>query len=61
MGAALSSPETPKPDVYYGKYVEGMASQHGKVFAITGTTSGTGFEAAKAIVSKGGTVLCLNR
>lgn len=34
---------------------------HGKMFAITGTTSGTGYECAKAILSHGGNVLALNR
>lgn len=48
-------------DKYYDDFVKGMASQSGKVFAITGTTSGTGFEAARALVGKGGTVFCLNR
>uniref|UniRef100_A0A0G4HVU5 Uncharacterized protein n=1 Tax=Chromera velia CCMP2878 TaxID=1169474 RepID=A0A0G4HVU5_9ALVE len=33
----------------------------GKVFAITGTTSGTGFVAARTVAEQGGTVLLLNR
>ncbi|RMG80864.1 MAG: SDR family oxidoreductase [Bacteroidetes bacterium] len=33
----------------------------GKVFVITGTTSGTGFEAAKILLSKGAKVVMLNR
>ena len=33
----------------------------GKTFVITGTTSGTGFEAAKILLSKGAKVLALNR
>lgn len=33
----------------------------GKTFIITGTTSGTGFEAAKTLLSKGATVVMLNR
>lgn len=33
----------------------------GKTFLITGTTSGTGFEAAKILLSKGGKVVMLNR
>lgn len=33
----------------------------GKTYVITGTTSGTGFEAAKILLSKGATVVMLNR
>ncbi|WP_121347064.1 SDR family oxidoreductase [Gillisia mitskevichiae] len=33
----------------------------GKTYVITGTTSGTGFEAAKILLSKGGKVVMLNR
>lgn len=38
-----------------------MKSQKGKTFLITGTTSGTGFEAARILLSKGAKVLMLNR
>jgi NAD(P)-dependent dehydrogenase (short-subunit alcohol dehydrogenase family) len=38
-----------------------MKSQKGKTFVITGTTSGTGFEAAKILLSKGAKVVMLNR
>lgn len=38
-----------------------MKSQKGKTFLITGTTSGTGFEAAKILASKGAKVVMLNR
>lgn len=34
---------------------------NGKTFLITGTTSGTGFEAAKILLSKGAKVIMLNR
>tara|TARA_R110002072_G_scaffold125612_3_gene261826 strand:+ start:3389 stop:4342 length:954 start_codon:yes stop_codon:yes gene_type:complete len=34
---------------------------NGKTFVITGTTSGTGFEAARILLSKGAKVLMLNR
>ena len=34
---------------------------NGKVFVVTGTTSGTGFEAAKILLSKGAKVAMLNR
>lgn len=40
---------------------EFMKSQEGKTFVITGTTSGTGFEAAKILLSKGAKVVMLNR
>ncbi|MCG8697911.1 MAG: SDR family oxidoreductase [Bacteroidales bacterium] len=38
-----------------------MNSQKGKTFLITGATSGTGFEAAKILVSKDAKVVMLNR
>jgi NAD(P)-dependent dehydrogenase (short-subunit alcohol dehydrogenase family) len=38
-----------------------MKSQKGKTFLITGATSGTGFEAAKILASKGAKVVMLNR
>ncbi|WP_370323680.1 SDR family oxidoreductase [Flavobacterium sp. ASW18X] len=38
-----------------------MADQTGKTFVITGTTSGTGFEAARILLSKGAKVIMLNR
>lgn len=34
---------------------------NGKTFVLTGTTSGTGFEAAKILLAKGGKVVMLNR
>ena len=34
---------------------------NGKVFVVTGTTSGTGYEIARILLSKGATVLMLNR
>lgn len=40
---------------------EFMKSQKGKTFVITGTTSGTGFEAARILLSKGAKVVMLNR
>ena len=49
--------DTPLPNKYYDAFVQDMASQKGKAFAVTGTTSGTGFEAAKALASRGGQVL----
>ena len=38
-----------------------IGSLAGKTFVITGTTSGTGFEAAKILLSKGAKVVMLNR
>lgn len=38
-----------------------MKSQNGKTFVITGTTSGTGFEAARILLSKDAKVVMLNR
>ena len=38
-----------------------MKSQEGNTFVVTGTTSGTGFEAAKILLSKGAKVIMLNR
>jgi NAD(P)-dependent dehydrogenase (short-subunit alcohol dehydrogenase family) len=38
-----------------------MKSQKGKLFLITGATSGTGFEATKILASKGAKVVMLNR
>lgn len=40
---------------------ERMRSQKGKTFVITGTTSGTGFEAARILLSKEAKVVMLNR
>lgn len=38
-----------------------IGNLNGKTFVITGTTSGTGFEAAKILLSKGAKVVMLNR
>ena len=40
---------------------ERIENLNGKTFVITGTTSGTGFEAAKILLSKGAKVVMLNR
>lgn len=40
---------------------ERIGSLNGKTYLITGASSGTGFEAAKIIASKGGKVVMLNR
>ena len=40
---------------------ERIGNLNGKTYVITGTTSGTGFEAAKILLSKGARVVMLNR
>jgi len=40
---------------------ERMGDLNGKTYVITGTTSGTGFEAARILLSKGAKVVMLNR
>lgn len=40
---------------------ERIGSLKGKTYVVTGTTSGTGFEAAKILLSKGAKVVMLNR
>ena len=53
-----------KPDIksfYYDSEIESIPSLDGKTIAITGTTSGTGFVAAKTVAKKGARVLLLNR
>lgn len=53
-----------KPDLksfYYDSEIENIPSLDGKTIAITGTTSGTGFVAAKTVAKKGARVFLLNR
>lgn len=45
----------------YNKFKEELPNVDGKVFVITGTTSGTGFVAARTAAELGGEVLMLNR
>lgn len=45
----------------YDAVVEQMASQAGKTFVVTGTTTGTGNIYARTLLAKGAKVLCLNR
>lgn len=45
----------------YTKFERELPDVTGKVFAITGTTSGTGFVAAETVAKHGGEVLLLNR
>lgn len=46
---------------YFSKFKEGLPSVTGKVFVITGTTSGTGFVAARTVAEQGGEAVLLNR
>lgn len=48
-------------DKYYPEYFAKMSMQSGKIIAITGCTSGTGFQCALASAKKGATVIMLNR
>jgi NAD(P)-dependent dehydrogenase (short-subunit alcohol dehydrogenase family) len=45
----------------FAKFDSNLPSVNGKVFVITGTTSGTGFVAAQTAAKHGGEVLLLNR
>ncbi|CAB9526725.1 Dehydrogenase/reductase SDR family member on chromosome X [Seminavis robusta] len=47
--------------IWYNDFKKELPSAEGKVFAITGTTSGTGYVAARTAAEKGGAVLLLNR
>uniref|UniRef100_A0A7S2SKG3 Uncharacterized protein n=1 Tax=Mucochytrium quahogii TaxID=96639 RepID=A0A7S2SKG3_9STRA len=46
---------------YFAELVDNLPDLKGKVVAITGTTSGTGFVAARVAAEKNATVLLLNR
>lgn len=53
-----------KPDLkslHYDNEIENIPPLNGKTIAITGSTSGTGFVAAKTVAKKGARVLLLNR
>ena len=52
---------TEKVSKHFPKFLEDLPDVEGKVFVITGTTSGTGFIAARTVAEKGGEVVCLNR
>ena len=49
------------PSKYFQNFFNSLPSLNGKTIAITGTTSGTGFVAAKACLKLGARVLLLNR
>mmetsp|Transcript_15641 Transcript_15641/g.36049 ORF Transcript_15641/g.36049 Transcript_15641/m.36049 type:complete len:341 (+) Transcript_15641:64-1086(+) len=60
MGLAFSAPIDVKSKLY-SKFVDELPDLSGKVYVITGTTSGTGNAAARACAKKGGNVVMLNR
>lgn len=46
---------------FYPGCVKDLPRVDGKVFVITGTTSGTGFVAAQTVIQLGGEAIVLNR
>ncbi|EKX31465.1 hypothetical protein GUITHDRAFT_83106 [Guillardia theta CCMP2712] len=60
MGQFYSAPAK-KEVKWYNDFEETIPSLSGKVIAITGCTTGTGFVAARTCAKKGATVLMLNR
>lgn len=48
-------------NVQYDKIVDQLPDLQGKTMAITGTTSGTGYSAARTMAQKGARILLLNR
>ena len=62
MGNSASYVPPEKQSVIYPNFEDEQAAQTGKVFAITGCTTGTGLAAAKLLAKKGAArVLLLNR
>ena len=49
------------PSVHFPAFVDQLGDLSGRVYVITGTTSGTGRVAARTIASQGGRVFMLNR
>jgi len=47
--------------LYFNQEVDKIPSLKGKTIAITGTTSGTGYVAAKVVAKKGATTILINR
>ena len=47
--------------LYFNQDVDKIPSLKGKTIAITGTTSGTGYVAAKVVAKKGATTILINR
>lgn len=48
-------------NIHYDNFVSKLSSLSGKVIVITGTTSGTGYVAAKTVAERGAKVILLNR
>jgi len=65
MGGSASKTKytapAPVANKWYDDFVVKLPDQSGKVFAITGCTSGTGYAAAVAAAKKGAHVIMLNR
>jgi NAD(P)-dependent dehydrogenase (short-subunit alcohol dehydrogenase family) len=62
MGGTASKYEKPAiPSKFYPECVAKLPDLQGKVVAITGCTTGTGFHCARACASKGAHVVLLNR
>lgn len=57
MGAQFSQVFPPRP----GFQLEELSSQKGKVFIVTGATSGIGFKVAETLYAKGGRVYIAGR
>jgi NAD(P)-dependent dehydrogenase (short-subunit alcohol dehydrogenase family) len=49
------------PSRYFPGFLKSLPDMKGKTVAITGTTSGTGYIAAKVVLQLGGRLICLNR
>lgn len=63
MGIFNSTYDKPRdlPSVYYGEFFKGLPKMDGKVVAVTGSTTGTGFVCARDCAKLGATVVMLNR
>mmetsp|Transcript_29825 Transcript_29825/g.96219 ORF Transcript_29825/g.96219 Transcript_29825/m.96219 type:complete len:339 (-) Transcript_29825:403-1419(-) len=63
MGGGTSRYDAPEAlaSVWFGEFEAALPRLEGKVVAITGCTTGTGFVAAKTCAAKGAKVLMLNR
>lgn len=63
MGGCCSSRDGKQEvkSIWYEDFLQELPSMHGKRIIITGTTSGTGFVAARACAKKGAEVVLLNR
>ena len=59
MGSSYSVPDHPTKHLH--EWVKSLPSMEGRTVAVTGTTTGMGFIAAREILRKGGNVILLNR